>query len=262
MRIFLLGNNQAALRVIRWLAVENESITGLAVHGPNSNPRFVDEIVEASGVEPDRVFDGAHLGEPAILEAIAALEPDLAISVFFGYLLKDSFLKLFRGNAINLHPGYLPYNRGTMPNVWSIVEQTPAGATLHYIDAGVDTGDIIAQRRVAVEPIDTGETLYSKLEDACVDLFRDAWPLIKAGKARRTPQSTDEGTYHRSTDVQQIDRIDPDGMYTARDLLNVLRARTFPPHQGAHFEIDGRQVYVRVELSYGSDLPPSPDEAP
>ncbi len=262
MRVFFLGNNRAALRVVRWLHSEDEPLSGLAVHGPDSNPRFVNDIIEASGVEPDRVFDGARLGEQAILEAIAALEPDVAISVFFGYLLKDPFLRLFRGNVINLHPGYLPYNQGVMPNVWSIVEQTPAGATLHYIDAGVDTGDIIAQKRVAVEPIDTGESLYSKLEDACVELFRDTWPLIKAGKARRTPQPTDQGTYHRGRDVEQIDSIDLDGMYMARDLLNVLRARTFPPYPGAHFEIDGKQVYVRVELSYGPDLQPRPDEIP
>jgi methionyl-tRNA formyltransferase len=197
-----------------------------------------------------------------MLEAIAELEPDLAISVFFGFLLKDPFLRLFRGNAINLHPGYLPYNRGRMPNVWSIVDQTPAGATLHYIDAGVDTGDIIAQKRVVVEPIDTGESLYSKLEDACVDLFRGTWPLIKAGKARRTAQPADEGTHHRGRDVELIDAIDLGRMYMARDLLNVLRARTFPPFPGAHFEIDGKQVYVRVELSYGPDLPPRPDEVP
>lgn len=256
MRIFFLGNNRAALRVLESLRSEDELIAGLAVHGPESNPRFVDEIIEASGVEPSRVFAGSRLGEPADLEAIAGLEPDLAISVFFGYLLKPPFLELFQGNAINLHPGYLPYNRGTMPNVWSIIDQTPAGATLHYIDEGVDTGDIIAQKRVAVEPIDTGESLYSKLEDACVDVFREAWPLIRTGRAARSPQVAGEGTYHRRRDVEQVDTIDPDRAYTAADLLNVLRARTFPPYPGAHFEIDGKRVYVRVQLSYDPDAHP------
>ena len=261
MSIFFLGNNRAALRVMKWIRSEDEPVSGVAVHGPDSNPKFVDELIEASGVPSDRVFDGARLGEPAILEAIAALKSKVAISVFFGYLLKDPFLSLFRGNVLNVHPGYLPYNRGKMPNVWSIVEQTPAGATLHYIDAGVDTGDIVAQKRVAVEPIDTGESLYAKLEDACFELLHDTWPLIKAGKAPRTPQRTGEGTYHRGSDVEGIDTIDLNGMYKAGDLLDVLRARTFPPFPGAHFEVDGKRVYVRVELSYGPDLHGHPDEA-
>jgi methionyl-tRNA formyltransferase len=127
---------------------------------------------------------------------------------------------------------------------------------LHYIDEGVDTGDIIAQKRVAVEPIDTGDSLYSKLEDACVDVFREAWPLIRMGRAARSPQVAGEGTYHRRRDVEQVDTIDPDQAYTAADLLNVLRARTFPPYPGAHFEIDGKRVYVRVQLSYDPDAHP------
>lgn len=262
MKIFFLGNNTAALRVMKWLRSDDEIISGLTVHGPDSDPKFADELVEASGLEGDRVFDGARLSEPAVLGAIAELGPDLAISVFFGYLLKDPFLRLFRGNAINLHPGYAPYNRGKMPNVWSIVEQTPAGATLHYMDSGVDTGDIIAQKRVEVEPIDTGASLYSKLEDACVELFRETWPLIKTDNARRVPQPPDEGTYHRGKDVERIDVIDLDGTYKAKDLLNVLRARTFPPYPGAHFVVDGKQVYVRVELTYGPGSQPPLDEVP
>jgi methionyl-tRNA formyltransferase len=136
--------------------------------------------------------------------------------------------------------------------VWSIIDHTPAGVTIHYIDSGVDTGDIIAQREVAIEPVDTGETLYRKLERASVELFREQWSLIREGKVIRRPQP-DGGTTHRVRDLQAIDRIDLDGQYAGRKLLDILRARTFSGFSGAYFVENGRRVFVSVKLEYGDD---------
>src|SRR5690606_31461343 len=140
------------------------------------------------------------------------------------------------------------WNRGAHPNVWSIVEGTPAGVTLHHVDDGVDTGDIIAQRRIPVEPTDTGQSLYARLEQASVELFRDTWPAIADGTAPRTPQPAEAGSSHRARDLAQLDEIDLDRTFTARALIDILRARTFPPFEGAHFTVEGRKVGVRISL--------------
>jgi methionyl-tRNA formyltransferase len=184
-----------------------------------------------------------------VVNAISALQADLALSVFFDYVLRPEVLRLFPRGAINLHPAYLPWNRGQFPNVWSIVERTPAGVTLHEMDAGIDTGDVIARQRVAIEPVDTGETLYRKLERACLELLKNTWPAIRAGKAPRRPQRG-AGTSHRRQDTDQIDEIHLDRTYKARDLINVIRARTFPPYPGAYFRHRGRKVYVWMQLAY------------
>jgi methionyl-tRNA formyltransferase len=148
---------------------------------------------------------------------------------------------------VNLHPGYLPFNRGAYPNVWSIVERTPAGATLHHVDDGIDTGDIVAQEKIEVLPTDTGESLYRRLEQACLRVFEGAWPLVREGKAPRTPQKG-AGTSHRVRDVEAIDEIRLDGSYRAADLLDILRARTFPPYTGAFIRVGGTRINLRVQL--------------
>jgi len=249
MRILFLGNNWVGWQVMHWLREQNEQIVGLAVH-PSHKRKYGDEIMNSAQVSPARVFDGSQLRQPEVLQAIKALQPDIGLSVLFGYVLQPEFLDLFPAGVINLHPAYLPYNRGAYPNVWSIVERTPAGVTLHYIDAGVDTGDIIAQRQVPIEPVDTGETLYRKLEQACVELFKETWPLILSGQALRIRQRSDEGTYHRIGDVERIDHIDLDRRYTARELIDVIRARTFPAYPGAYFIHDERKVCLRLQLLY------------
>jgi methionyl-tRNA formyltransferase len=247
LRLLCLANNWLGWQVLQWLAETGEEIVGLVVH-PSHKRQFADDIIAAAGVAPEHVFDGSQLRQPAVVDSIRALQPDLAVSVLFGYLLRPEFLALFKQGAINLHPSYLPYNRGAYPNVWSIVNGTPAGVTIHHIAEGLDTGDIIAQQAVAVEPVDTGLTLYRKLERAGLDLFRKTWPGVRAGKAPRLPQASGEGTSHRARDVEEIDLIDLDRSYTARALIDLLRARTFPPYPGAYFEANGKKIYLRLEL--------------
>lgn len=249
MRILFLGNNWVGWQVVHWLREQNEQVVGLVVHPPHKR-KYGDEIIRSVQVSPAHIFDGACLRQPEMLQAIKTLQADIALSVFFGYILRREFLDLFSAGVVNLHPAYLPYNRGVYPNIWSIVEGTPAGVTLHYVDAGVDTGDIIARRQAPIEPVDTGETLYRKLEQACVDLFKDTWPLICSGRAPRIPQGKQEGTYHRTQDVERIDAVNLDRMYTARELIDIIRARTFPPYPGAYFMHQGRKVYLCLQLLY------------
>ncbi len=252
MRILYLGNNWLGWQALRWLREQGEEIVGLVVH-PERHRAYGEEILEVAGLPPDRIFAGSRLRRPEVRKAIAQLRPDIGLSVLFAYILKSEMLRVFPHGVVNVHPALLPYNRGAFPNVWSIVEETPAGVTLHYMDETIDTGNILGQREVDVEPIDTGETLYRKLEHTALDLFRETWPRIRSGTAVPLPQEPDAGTSHRLCDVEDIDEIDLDASYRARDLINILRARTFPPYRGAFFKTGGRRVDIRIHLEYSKN---------
>src|SRR5262245_56259293 len=245
-KIFFMGNNWLGWRVLGWLREQGADVVGLALHPPERRLRG-DEILAAAGLAPERVFDASRLRDPLVQRQVAALEADIGLSVMLGYVLAPDFLSVFPRGVVNLHPGLLPFNRGAHPNVWSIVDGTPAGATLHWMDESVDTGDIIAQMPIDVAVEDTGETLYRRLERASLELLQQTWPAIEAGRAPRRRQEG-AGTSHRARDLERIDEIDLDASYRARDLVNVLRARTFPPYKGAFFRAGGKRVYVRVCL--------------
>ena len=163
MRILYFANNWVGWQVLEFLQARGEDIAGIAMHPPEKR-KYGAEIEAAAGTVC--VVDGSRLNQPETLEIIRQLRPDIGVSVSFGYILRRALLDLLPAGCINLHPALLPYNRGAHPNIWSIIDRTPAGATLHYIDEGVDTGDIIAQRSVPADLADTGETLYLKLERA------------------------------------------------------------------------------------------------
>lgn len=253
MRILLFANNRVGWQIAAWVKERGDDIVGLVLHPPHRR-KYGHEIARSVGVSVECIFDGAQLRQPETLDAIRQLNADIGLSVLFGYILHSDLVRIFPAGVVNLHPAYLPYNKGAFPNVWSIVEGTPAGVSLHYIDAGVDTGDIIAQRPVPVTPTDTGKTLYHKLELACIELFRQTWPLILRGQAQRSPQLPGAGTRHSVRDVEGIDEIDLERAYTARELINILRARTFPPHPGAYFRDGGRKVYLRLQLLSEDEL--------
>lgn len=247
MRILFMGNNWVAWQVICYLTEMNENIVGLVIH-PKDKQRYSKEIVESTNIHPSRIFDGSNLQKKKTFQEIKALKPDIGLSILFGYIVSKDFIDIFKDGIINLHPSYLPYNRGIFPNVWSIVEDTPAGVTLHYIDDGIDTGNIIVQQKVPATWTDTGESLYNKLEHVSVKLFMEYWPRIRKGKEPRVSQPTATGTYHSREDVQKIDEIDLDRKYVARDLINVIRARTFPPYKGSFFWDGENKIYMRMQL--------------
>lgn len=251
MRLVLFANNRVGLEVLKFLLERGEDVAGLVIH-LDGDRKFVDEMLDI--LPPSvRVFEaGARVKKTSVRDEIAALGADLGLSAFYGYLFPEALIRLFPRGMINVHPSLLPWNRGIYANVWTLIDRTPAGATVHYIDPGVDSGDIILQKEVPVEPIDTARTLYEKLCTACVDTFRDSWDLVRRGEARRVRQDLTQGSVHRRKDVDAIDCIDLDRTYRAQDLIDLLRARSFPPHRGAYFTTsDGRRVYLTLSLEYG-----------
>ncbi|HEX9780161.1 MAG TPA: formyltransferase family protein [bacterium] len=246
------ANNWVGWQIVGWLREREEDIAAVVIHPPERQ-RHVREILKAAGVPREAVFEGSRLAQPEVRDAVLALKPDLGVSLMFGYVLSRELLRGFPAGVINVHPSLLPHNRGAYPNVWSIIEGTPAGVSLHYVDDRLDAGDLIAQRVVAVEPVDTGETLYRRLERASVELFQELWPAIRDGRAPRTPQPAGIGATHRIRDVDAMDRIDVTRQYAAGELLNILRARTFPPFRGAFIEVGGRRVYLSLGLEYGDE---------
>jgi len=245
-RIVFFGNNRVGWQVLRHLQEAGEEIAGFVLHPPERR-KFGGEIL-ADAAAPDALLDGSRLSDPDVFGRLRDLRPEMGVSAFFGYLLRREILDLFPRGVINLHPALLPYNRGAHPNAWSILDGTPAGATIHMVDERIDTGDILAQRAVAADPTDTAETLYRKLEEACIGLFADSWPAIRTGSLPRRSQSPSCGTFHRVRDLERLAEIDPEASYPAGRLIDLIRAQTFPPYGGAFVRRNGRKIYLRMEL--------------
>ncbi|MGD2118517.1 MAG: formyltransferase family protein [Chromatiales bacterium] len=247
MRIVLFANNRVGCEVLQWLVGQGEQVVGLVLH-PDDTAAFKTHMQTLAQSRQIPTWEPDSSQDEEFQAQIAALQPDLLLSVSYGYRLPTALLELPGCGAINLHNGYLPFNRGTYANVWSIVDDTPAGATLHFMEAAFDSGDIIDRIEVQKTLDDTGASLHRKIEKASMELFISSWPKIKTGDFQAQPQFSHEGSYHLKKDVALIDEIDLNKMVRARDLINLLRARTFVPHESAYCIEDGVKYYIRVSI--------------
>lgn len=193
----------------------------------------------------ERVFVGKAVNSPPGVAAIA--RADFLVCINFSYIFSREALAAPRREAVNLHTSYLPWNRGRHPNVWSIIEGTPAGVSLHRMTERVDVGPIYSQKHVPVQWTDNGKSVWLRLQKAAAELFQETWAGLEAGELVPRDQ-VGAGTFHKAHELYSLN-IDLDRTYSARELLNVLRARTFPPHPGALFHDNGRTFSVRIEIS-------------
>jgi methionyl-tRNA formyltransferase len=128
---------------------------------------------------------------------------DFVISYGYRHIIRNKKeLKRMDGRAINLHISYLPWNRGADPNLWSWIEGTPKGVSIHCLDAGVDTGDILCQALVPFTGEETLASSYAKLQAAMQGLFMENWVLIRTGNCPRIAQQG--GSLHRVKDKARI----------------------------------------------------------
>lgn len=137
-------------------------------------------------------------------EIVEQLKPEFIISFNYRHIIPEEVLQLMPGKVINLHTSYLPYNRGSSPNFFSFIEDTPKGVTIHLMDKGLDTGDILCQRELFFdEEKESFASSYDKLIETITELFIENWEALKRGEILPVKQMG-EGTYHRMKDLETI----------------------------------------------------------
>ena len=137
-------------------------------------------------------------------DMIRALEPSFIVSFNYRYLIPKEVLDLMPDRVINLHTSYLPYNRGSSPNFFSFMDDTPKGVTIHRMAEGLDTGDILCRKELFFdEGRETFASTYEKLLAAMKELFYENWDAIKAGKITAQKQEGC-GTYHTMRELAEI----------------------------------------------------------
>lgn len=150
--------------------------------------------------------------------------------------------------CINIHPGYNPHNRGWYPQVFSIINNKTAGATVHVMDEEIDHGNIIAQRAVEINASDTSLDVYRRIQETEIELFKMTLPAILRGSFSSYSPSS-EGNYNSIADFNALKELQLDEQKTVGETINLLRAMTHPPYKNCYFlDEQGRKVFVSLVL--------------
>lgn len=151
--------------------------------------------------------------------------------------------------CINIHPGYNPINRGWYPQVFSIVNKQPVGATIHEIDEKLDHGGIIVREFVNKHSYDTSESLYNRILTKEIELLDlNIEKIIHGDYKVFLPES--EGTLHLKKDFNNLLELDLEEQATVGEVIDKLRALTHGEFKNAYFidKITKEKIFVSVDL--------------
>ena len=143
------------------------------------------------------------------LDMVKGLQPAMAISFNYRHIVPGEVLAYLKNRVLNLHTSLLPYNRGSSPNFFSFLCDTPKGVTIHLMDQGLDTGDVLLQKELFFdESKETFASTYDKLMEEIKGLFREHWQELKAGKITPVRQEG-TGSLHRMKELERIRQETP-----------------------------------------------------
>jgi methionyl-tRNA formyltransferase len=250
-RAIFLGTGEFAVPILGSLAA-HPAIDLVAVVTAPPRPAGRGRAVGASPVAARAAVLGLpviapeRLRAPASVAAIRALAPDLLVLADYGQIVPRELLELPAHGALNLHPSLLPRHRGASPIPAAILAgDRETGVTLMRMDAGLDSGPLIAQRRLALDGTEGAPELEARLARMAAALLADTLDDWLAGRLAAVPQLASEGV----TMTRPLRRVDGrlDAGRSAAELERQVRA--FQPWPGSFVETDaGRLVVWRAEV--------------
>lgn len=181
-------------------------------------------------MQPERARDAA------VIEGVRAWAPDVAVVAAYGQILPQALLDVPRLGCLNVHTSLLPRWRGAAPIAWAIAEgDAETGVSLMRMEAGLDTGPVLATARTVIRADDTGSTLHDRLASMGASLVVDNLPAFAAGRLMAVPQPADGVTYARKI-VRADARVD---WSQPAEVLD-RRARAFTPWPGTFCTVVGQ----------------------
>jgi methionyl-tRNA formyltransferase len=257
MRLVFCGTPQFALPTLKQLLAAGHTIE-LVVTQPDRvrgrdqdpSPPPVKLMAQEAGlpvVQPEKIKNN-----PDLRARLEAIKPDAIIVVAYGRIIPEWMLNLPRLGNINLHASLLPKYRGAAPIQWAVANgETVTGATTMRLDQGLDTGDMLLQRSLSIEPNQTAEQLFPLLADSGAGLMHETLEGLEAGTIQPIPQ--DNAGASLAPILQREDAL-VDFTRSAAEIYN--RWRGFQPWPGAYTLFRSRKLTLHLLMPAGSIVAP------
>ena len=239
MRIALIGQAAFGEKVLEALLTEGEEVAVVYMPAdvPGSQGNSFRELAEARGIP---VRQPARMRDPEVYEDYRQFEADLNVMAFVTEIVPLAILGYPRLGTIQYHPSLLPRHRGGSAINWAVINgEMKTGLTIFWPDEGLDTGPILMQREVTIEPDDTLGTVYfNKLFPLGVEALLESVRLVKEGKAPKIPQDLTQGEYE-----PLCKHITIDWMYPVGIVYNVIRGCNPSPGASTSWRGSGLRIF-------------------
>ena len=232
MRVAYFGDSQSVFSNRHFRALVDTPCDLVAVvdvppsHRTSTNPAIgaLPSFVQVARQRNVRVLEPSSPNLPEFVEAMTGLSPDLLLAAGYSQVLREQILSVPRLFPVNFHASLLPAYRGKHPVFWALRNgERWSGLTVHVMDAGLDTGDILNQVKVRIGEQDSVATLYDRIMDQSVDLVGLLVKDAEEGTLHPRPQPEVGASYYSSVDDDDF-RLD--WAWDAEDLRRWIQITT------------------------------------
>lgn len=241
-RILFFGYSEVGYECLSLLLERGDNVVALFTHEDNPNEKIWFKTPAVAAREKGiPIFTPEKVNTPEWVDRIAALKPDLILSVYYRNMISAKILSLAPLGAFNLHGSLLPKYRGRAPINWAVLHGEPRiGMTLHRMVKSADAGAIVDQQGVEIGPRDTAEQAFRKVLPCARQVLARQIDALLAGAAHETPQEDAQATYFGGRKPED-GRIN--WAQTSRQIFNLIRAVT-DPYPGAFTDIGPARLMV------------------
>jgi methionyl-tRNA formyltransferase len=196
MRIVVHGQQAFGKAVLEALLKRGDEVIAVYI-APEKPGAKADPIKEAALAAKLPIYQPASYKDPKVWEEFKALKPDLQVMAFVTLFVPEEFLNIPTHGSIQYHPSLLPAYRGASAINWPIIKgEKETGLSIFWPDNGLDTGDILLQKKTPISDTDTLGTVYfDRLFPMGVEAMLEGVDLVKAGKAPKIKQDESKATY-------------------------------------------------------------------
>ena len=245
MRVVFMGTGDIAIPSFRWL-LDAPGIEVIALVTQPDKPagRHQEiqppEIKKLALVRGVRVLQPAKMRAPESVAEVQSLGADLIVVMAYGQILPKGVLDAAKVACLNLHASLLPRWRGAAP-IQAAIEagDEKTGVAVMFMDEGLDTGDVLLMREIAIAPDETGGTLHDRLAELAPLALADAVALLREGRAPRTPQPR-EGVTHVGKLTREHGQLD----FSAGREMVARKVRAMNPWPAASTTIGGKRLKI------------------
>ena len=245
MRIVFMGTPDFAVGALEALAQSGHEIA--AVVTQPDKPKGRGKMQQMTPVKETAlrlglpVFQPVRVREEAFVEQMRELAPDVIVVSAFGQIIPGALLELPKYGCINIHASLLPRYRGAAPIQWAVIDgEAVSGVTIMRMDAGLDTGDMLARTEVPLTPDETGGSLFEKLCRAGAELLTETLPKLEAGTLVPEKQPEESPTPYARMIRKEDGRLD----WTMDAAALERRIRGFNPWPSAYTSINGKTLKI------------------
>ena len=241
-RILFFGYSEVGHDCLSLLLERGDNVVALITHEDNPNEKiWFKTPADAARGRGVPVHTPQRVGTPEWMERIAAMRPDLMISVYYRNMIGMKVLGMAPLGAFNMHGSLLPRYRGRAPINWAVLHGEPRiGMTLHRMVKEPDAGNIVDQEGVDIGPRDTAEQAFRKVLPCARRVLARQIDALLSGRAVETPQDVSKATYFGGR-TPEDGRID--WTRTSDQVFNLIRAVT-DPYPGAFADVGPARLMV------------------